>query len=49
MEMLRTALEFIGAIEWIALGIFAAVKVRSHNRRLDEIISKIEGDLRNGG
>lgn len=26
-----------------------SVKVRSYNRRLDEIISEIEGDLRNGG
>ena len=49
MEMLQTALEFIGVIEWIALGIFVAVKVRSYNRRLDEIIDDLTRDIDHGG
>ncbi len=40
--------ETIAALLWIALGIYAVIKFRRLNRRMDAILSEIERDLHNG-
>ena len=41
-------LECVAGALWIALGIYAAIKFRRLNRRMDAILSEIERDLHNG-
>lgn len=41
-------LECVAVLLWLGLGVWAGVKLRRLNRRMDTILSDLEREIRNG-